>query len=112
MIQYVYLYTNEVLDMSIRIGFIGVGGIAADHLVNLLHLPEVEVIALCDLSLDRIEITRQIVNQRLAMAVSRAPGSPETASLDRLLDAVPYHDYRPMLRNEHLDAVYICLPPF
>jgi len=98
--------------MSIRIGFIGVGGIAADHLINLLHIPEVEVIALCDLSLDRIQTTLQMVNQRLALAVSRSPGSPENACIDRLLDAVPYHDYRPMLRNEHLDAVYICLPPF
>jgi myo-inositol 2-dehydrogenase/D-chiro-inositol 1-dehydrogenase len=98
--------------MSIRIGFIGVGGIAADHLINLLHIPEVEVIALCDLSLDRIQTTLQMVNQRLALAVSRSPGSPENARIDRLLDAVPYHDYQPMLRNEHLDAVYICLPPF
>ena len=59
--------------MSIRIGFIGVGGIAADHLINLLHIPEVEVIALCDLSLDRIQTTRQMVNQRLALAVSDRP---------------------------------------
>lgn len=85
--------------MSVRIGFIGVGGIAASHLVNLMSIPKAEVVALCDLSTEQIEATRERVNRRLA-------GAP------RQLEGVAYNDYRSMLRNENLDAVYLCLPPF
>jgi myo-inositol 2-dehydrogenase / D-chiro-inositol 1-dehydrogenase len=98
--------------MSIRIGFIGVGGIATDHLINLLRLPEAEVVALCDLSLDQIQAARQSVNQHIMIAAAGMPDSPGNARAARLLDAVPYDDYRAMLRNEQLDLVYLCLPPF
>ncbi len=87
--------------MSVRIGFIGTGGIAGSHLATLLRMPEVEVAALCDISLDQINATRARVNGRLA--ASGGGG---------VLEAAAYTDYRPMLRDERLDAVYVCLPPF
>ena len=100
--------------MSVRVGFIGAGGIATSHLVTLLQMPDVEVVALCDISLDQIEATKQRVNSRLAEAREPSTGQPgqtTSASAGRL-EAVPYTDYGPMLRNERLDAVYVCLPPF
>ncbi len=103
--------------MCVRIGFIGTGGIAASHLQNLLLMPEAEVVALCDLSLEQIEATRKGVNRHMAGSRSEstgardAPGAPDRND-HRVLDAVAYTDYRSMLRNEQLDAVYVCLPPF
>lgn len=82
--------------MTVRIGFIGVGGIAVSHLANLLANSDAEIVALCDLSEGQIERARQ--------AIAGATG--------RRLDAATYTDYRAMLRDERLDAVYLCLPPF
>ncbi len=88
--------------MTVRIGFIGAGEVSISHLQNLLRLPEVEVVALCDLSPDRIAATRTAVDRALATMDPYA----------RRLEGVAYADYRSMLRDEHLDAVYVCLPPF
>ena len=87
--------------MGVRIGFIGAGGIAGSHLTSLLRMPDAEVVALADISTDSIEATRRAVNQTL-----RESGSART------LDAVAHADYRSMLRDERLDAVYLCVPPF
>lgn len=85
--------------MTVRVGFIGTGGIAISHLTNLLSLPEAEVVALCDRVPEQIDRARQAVN---------AAG----ATPDRRLGGVAYTDYQAMLRDEQLDAVYLCLPPF
>lgn len=87
--------------MTVRIGFIGTGAIATDHLTRLLRIPQAEVVALSDLSLDRVEAARSRVNERAAQA-----------NLDRRLDAVAYDDYNAMIRNEKLDAVFVCVPQF
>lgn len=92
--------------MSVRIGFIGVGGIAASHLINLVQIPEADVVALCDLSEDVIARTRSRVNERLARLYAY------TGRQGRFLEGATYTDYRAMLRSERLDAVYVCLPPF
>lgn len=101
--------------MGVRIGFIGTGGIAASHLANLLRVPQAEVVALCDLSLERVEATRGAVGRRLAKAPAEAADALGGAFPEhdgRVLDGVAYTDYRAMLRDERLDAVYLCLPPF
>ncbi|HET7560090.1 MAG TPA: Gfo/Idh/MocA family oxidoreductase [Limnochordia bacterium] len=87
--------------MAVRIGFIGVGGIAASHLANLVRMPEAEVVALCDISAEQIEATRERVNRRLAEQNAEAR-----------LDGGAFTSIDTMLRNERLDAVYLCLPPF
>ena len=87
--------------MSVRIGFIGAGGISRNHLSSLLAVEEAEVVALCDLSEEMIAETRRVVNQEA-----------EKEGLARRVEAAAYTDYRTMLRQERLDAVYICLPPF
>lgn len=96
--------------MSVRIGFIGTGGIATSHLGNLLQIPEAEVVALCDLSTDRVEAARQVVHEHQDHAQANSTASQTSPS--RRLDAVAYDDYGKMLQNERLDAVYLCLPPF
>lgn len=85
--------------MTVRIGFIGTGGISVSHLCNLLKFEAAEVVALCDLSTETIENTRQAVNKAVGEQT-------------RKLDAKAYTDYRTMLRQEKMDAVYICVPPF
>jgi predicted dehydrogenase len=69
-----------------RIGFIGVGGIAGNYLRSLAKLKQ-SVAAICD------------INPERAAAVSGE------------LRARGYHDYRNMLQRERLDAVFICIPP-
>ena len=90
--------------MSIRIGFIGSGGIAAYHLSHLVRIPEAEVVGLCDIDPIRIEKTQEVV-RRNTEDYLRAGSARE-------LDAKAYTDHRVMLRKEALDAIYICLPPY
>ncbi len=73
--------------MSIRAGFIGVGGISHVHLSYLKSRDDVEIVALSD---------------------------PNYENLQKRLDefgGTGYPDYRLMLEKESLDAVWICTPP-
>lgn len=88
--------------MSVRIGFIGTGGIAGAHLAALATVPDADVVALSDLSQEIVDNTKERVNKRIAE--SGEGGQPITAAA--------YDDYGQMLRNERLDGVYLCLPPF
>ena len=72
----------------VRIGFIGVGGIAQRHLGVLEQFEDVELAAFADPAQDR------------ATAAAERFGSRS------------YADYNDMLAVEALDAVYICVPPF
>ncbi len=74
--------------MSLRIGFIGVGGIAHSHLTRLSRIDEAKIVALSD-----------VVKEKA-----------EKAAKD--YQAHSYTDYKDMLDNENLDAVFICVPPF
>ena len=74
--------------MAIKIGFIGVGGIAHSHLSRLSQIKEARIVALCD-----------VVKQK----------AEESA---KTYQAIAYTDYKEMLKREDLDAVFICLPPF
>lgn len=88
--------------MSVRIGFIGAGGNARGHMINVLLMPEAEIVAICDVSEEQIEAARKEVSARAA----------ERSGSSRQLDAAAYTDVREMLRRERLDAVYISIPPF
>lgn len=70
-----------------RIGFIGAGGIASRHLGNLLTFTDVTVEAIADPALDHAQQQAARCNARV------------------------HADYRAMLDNEELDALYICVPP-
>lgn len=71
-----------------RIGFIGAGGIAHRHLGVLAHFEDVEIVAFADPAEDR----------------AGAAAEP--------FGARSYPDFNAMLATEHLDACYICVPPF
>lgn len=92
--------------MAVRIGFAGTGGIAGAHLINLVRIPDAEVVALYDIERERCEqITRRINGQQEQLI---RPGGQEP----RKLQAKIYSDYRTMLAEAGLHALYICIPPF
>jgi len=74
--------------MSIRIGFIGTGGIAQRHLQTLSENSDAQLIAYCDLDLERAQ-----------QAAEEYGGKA-------------YRDFEKMLDGEELEAVIICTPPF
>ena len=74
--------------MALRIGFIGVGGMAETHLKHIADNPHAKVAAVCD-----------VVEERAAAAAAR-------------YDAAAYTDFKAMLDKERPDAVFVCVPPF
>ena len=73
--------------MSVRIGFIGTGGIAQRHLQTLGGNSDAQLIAYCDLDLERAQ-----------KAAEEYGGKA-------------YRDFEKMLDGEELDALVICTPP-
>jgi predicted dehydrogenase len=70
-----------------RIGFIGTGRRAWNHITALSKIESAKIVAVCDIQEERVNEAAQKLN------------------------AVPYTDHRRMLDREELDAVYICSPP-
>ncbi len=77
--------------MTVRVGFIGCGGIARYHMQHLIKMKDVQMVAFCDVDKSRAEATAQEF------------GVPE---------AKVFTDYKKMYQEAAFDAVYICLPPF
>lgn len=73
--------------MAVRIGFIGTGGIAGAHRNALKQIPNAQMVAFCD------------ADEARAKSAAEEHGG------------TPYTDYKAMLSDAKLDAVYICLPP-
>ena len=73
---------------QVRIGFIGAGLIANRHLGDLLGFHDVRVVAVADLEPER------------------------AAGLAERCGGTAYAEFEEMLDREHLDGVYICVPPF
>lgn len=74
--------------MSVRMGFIGTGGIAQGHMDRLSQIEGVQNVAFCDVALDRA-----------------------TAAAEKFSGRA-YDDYAKMLDTEELDALFIGTPPF
>ncbi len=75
---------------KLRVGFIGVGGIAnARHLPWYADLPTVEIAALCDLSEDALD---------------------QTADKYGIPEGNCYVNYHDMLARDDLDAIEVCTP--
>lgn len=74
--------------MVLRIGFVGVGGIANVHLKNLSQNENVKLVALCDIAEE---------------TVRKKAGE---------YGAAAYTDADSMLELEQLDALFLCVPPF
>jgi len=76
---------------TIRVGLIGVGGMAQGHVGNLLKLPEVELVGMADIS----EISLDKTKAKHGEAIAGLP---------------TFADYRKMLNTQTPDAVVICTP--
>lgn len=74
--------------MSVRLGFIGTGGIAGFHIGNLAKISDAKIVAVCDVVKEKADATAA------------------------KLGAASYQDFQEMLDKEELHAVYVCLPPF
>ena len=74
--------------MSVRIGFIGTGGIAQGHMKRMSEMSAVEMAGYADVVLEKAE----------------------KAAAD--FGGKAYGDYRTLLDKEKLDGVVICTPPF
>lgn len=76
--------------MTLRVGIIGCGGIGSKkHIPALAQIEEVELVAFCDLIIER------------AVEAKNIYGTEETGV---------YIDYKEMLANEELDVVHVCTP--
>ena len=75
---------------KVRVGIIGCGGIAnGKHLPGLRTVPEVEMVAFCDIIVERAE------------AACKAYGTA---------DAKFYENYKDLLADETIDVVHVCTP--
>jgi predicted dehydrogenase len=74
--------------LTVRIGMVGAGAVAARHLRTLLAMDGVEVAAVADPALER---AKELAGEAGATA---------------------YPNHMELLEAERLDAVYICVPPF
>ncbi len=84
--------TAPPLDPSrrrLRWAIVGTGNISASHIRAIAQMPEIEVVAGCDIKPERLEWFR------------KQPGCQ---------NARAYANYRELLRNETLDAVAVCTP--
>ena len=75
---------------KLKVGIVGCGGIAnGKHLPNIKRLPNVEVTAFCDIIIERAEEAKANY------------GTP---------DAKTYLDYKDLIKDESLTAVYVLTP--
>ena len=84
----------------ITVGVIGTGGMATGHLRNLLKMPSVQVIAVCDVDSRKMENAYNLTEQ--AYANQKKSGQYKGCA--------KYRDFRDMLARPDLDAVVIGTP--
>lgn len=90
--------------MTVRIGVVGAGGVAVTHIVNLLRIPDADVVAIFDVVPGVAEACIRRVNAQQDL---NARPSDEV----RRLRARVYADYRAMIAEAGLHALYVCTPP-
>ena len=74
----------------VKVGIIGCGGIAnGKHMPSLSKLPNVELVAFCDIVIERAE------------AAKAKYGTP---------DAKVYENYKDLLADETIEVVHVCTP--
>jgi len=83
----------------ITIGIIGCGKMAFDyHIPTLLGFPDVQIVAVCEVDMNRRARARQIIEQAYSQAPREYQGCGE------------YVDFREMLGRHEMDAVVIVTP--
>lgn len=81
---------------SVRIGYVGVGGMGTAHVANLLKIPGAEIKAVCDIVASRVERA-----QRMCLEAGQAKPAGYTGGI---------HDYKNLCLRGDLDLVYIATP--
>lgn len=77
-------------EKTTRVGIIGCGGIAnGKHMPALKKVPNCEMVAFCDIILERAE------------AAAKKYGTE---------DAAVYTDYKELLKDESIDVIHVCTP--
>jgi predicted dehydrogenase len=74
--------------MTVRVGFVGCGGIAAAHMSALEKIADAQVVACMDVD-----------EEKAVRAAARFPG------------AASYTDVKKMLAQQALDTAFVCVPP-
>lgn len=78
------------MSKKLKIGIVGCGGIATNkHIPSLLLIDEVEIVAYCDILIERAEKSK------------KQYGTSDTNT---------YTDYKEMITKESLDLVHVCTP--
>ena len=76
---------------KVRLGFVGCGGIAVNHLRGIAKNPYAELAAFCDINLDRAKMVAKKYGDAAASTFTNA---------------------EKLFKEAEIDAVYFCLPPF
>ncbi len=78
------------MEKKIKVGIIGCGGIAnGKHMPSLSKLGDVELVAFCDIIIERAEKAKEQYGTK---------------------DAKVYEDYKELLKDKEIDVVHICTP--
>ena len=78
------------MNKKLKVGIIGCGGIAnSKHMPGLKSVEEAEMVAFCDLEIERAEKAKAEY------------GTP---------DAKVYKDYKELLKDDSIDVVHVCTP--
>jgi len=78
------------MSRKVKVGFIGCGAIVEGKYVKALsYIPEAEIVALCDITPEKAERTRNLFN---------AP------------NAKIYKDYKELLKDESIEVIHVCTP--
>jgi predicted dehydrogenase len=84
----------------ITLGCIGVGGQGTSNLNNFLRLPEIQVVAVCDVDGER----RDAAQRRVVQNYRRGLRGGEAAACDA------YNDFREVIARDDIDALSIAVP--
>ena len=87
---------GKSLNSKARIGLIGVGLRGTVHLQNLLHRHDIEVPAICDIDMERIDIAQSMLKEA-GKKKAKVYSENETV-------------YKKLLQRDDLDAVMISTP--
>ncbi len=90
---------DKAPSKRIALGFIGVGTMGRAHLHAFLGMPEVQVVAVCDVVAERRDDAKRIVEARYA---KKAKGSYKGCSA--------HNDFQEIINRKDVDAVVIATP--
>ena len=98
---------------KIRMGFIGIGNRGSQLLQSFMRMPDVDVVALCDVYEPYLRRDHSAIDPKILEYCSQGGKEPWfIPNLDEKFDKQPrlYHDYRKLLEDKDVDAVCIATP--